>query len=808
MNFINKYLFTRFLTVNIDYKFKFTPNNAMRILIIFLISSLLNISAESSARTLEDIDSVMVNLSHQDKVKSLLWVEVSSLSDINQFPSHQHFLTTSEMENEILKPLKNVTLAKRLDTSLNPSAKQDLPDLTYLAAITEDNLLNSYFKFLRSLGLSLNYQYLILPVSKNQKEQAVIRKLQDFDPSYFIDPGVIQAGVPKKKKDVKSIFQDNDFWLVSTESYSKAATMIQKLDDKMLLSKKDHLVRNALFGSFINYQSNEPEMPNKLKMDLLKSSVALIETNPFLPLATDTICLISENPYGEMANMLRKYAYVITDLEEIFQSGAPVISDYNPMLPGYFGERPIIYIGMLENFDPNFFNAGLIIPKEESAYSYILPQQLFGAIPISGTITRNFHLPDHFDNRSVRSYGKLGYAPYQSVGLEQSHLDSIRNIIKDGIVQNAFPGCQLAMAVGGSVIFNETFGHLTYDQLIPVYPSTIFDLASVTKVASTLMMAMKLYDTKQLDINESISHYLPRYLESNKKDITIKSLMSHQAGLLPYVPFWKRVLSGDFLDPFYYASPKDELLDQRSYGLEPSSMLRDSLSQWILTSSLLRYDSVPYYSYSDIGFMILQEVLEEIAGETMDSYLQRHFYRPLGLYRTRFNPKQSDINLFEIAPTEYDSYYRSEQIWGDVHDRNAAILDGVAGHAGLFSNAKDMLVLFQMILQGGNYGGERFISQETLDVFNQRYFTGNRRGLGWDKKSEIVGNVSINASDESFGHTGFTGTMVWVDPQYDLVFVFLSNRIHPNANNRKLNELDIRTKIQDIVYEAIQAKNR
>ena len=805
MNFINKYLFTRFLTVNIDYKFKFTSNNAMQILIIFLISSLLNIPARASVRTMKDIDSMMVNLSHPDKVKSLLWVEASSLSDINRFPSHKHFFVTNEMEDEILKPLTNLTLARRLDVSLNPSSSQELPDLSYLATITEEDLLKGYFQFLRSLGLALNYQYLILPTTDNLREQAVIRKLQQFDPDYFIDPTMIHSGVPKKKE-AKTLFDHHDFWLVGADSYARAESMIEKLDDKLLLPQKDQLIRNALIGSFVDNRSAEPLMSNRLRMELLKSSVALIETRPFLPLARDTVCFISQNPYGDMANMLRKYAYVITDLEEIFQSTAPVISDYNPMLPGYFGERAIIYIGTMDQFDPKFFNAGLIIPHEEDEYSYIIPQQLFGAIPVSGAITHNYHVLDGFENRSLQAWGKLGFAPSHSVGLNQKHLDSIRSIIKDGILQNAFPGCQLAMAVGGSVIFNETFGHLTYDQLIPVYPSTIFDLASVTKVASTLMMAMKLYEDQQLDIHESISHYLPRYAASNKKDITIKSLMSHQAGLLPYVPFWKRVLSGDFLDPFYYASPKDELMDQRSYGIEPSSLLRDSLSQWILTSSLLKYDSVPYYSYSDIGFMILQEILEEIAGESMDTYLNNHFYKPLGLHRTSFNPKKSDINLFEIAPTEYDSYYRSEQIWGDVHDRNAAILDGVAGHAGLFSNARDMLVLFQMILQGGSYGGERFISQETLDVFNQRYFPDNRRGLGWDKKSEIVRNVSLHASDESFGHTGFTGTMVWVDPQYELVFVFLSNRIHPNANNRKLNELDIRTKIQDIVYEAIQAK--
>ncbi len=780
----------------------------MRVLIIFIISLGLFVPPANSAVSMKEIDSIMVSLSHQDKVKSLLWVEVSSLSDINRFPSHQHFFVSGVMSHETLKSLTNITLARRLDSSLNPSLQEHLPDLAYLAMIDEEDILNDYFEFLRALGLSLNYQYLILPKTDNQREQLLIDKLSEFDSSYFIDPSVIQAGIPKKKKEVKTIFDEHDFWLVDSKNYARAESMIHKLDDKLLLTRKEDLIRNALFGSFVNKTADTPQFPYKLSLAIKKSAVALLESGPILPLMADTLCLISQDPYGDLANMLRKYAYVITDLDEIFQSSAPILADHNPMLPGYFGERALIYVGTIDQFDPDFFNAGLIIPRVDEIYSYLLPQQLFGAVSITGRIAKNYHLLDRFENRTIESYGKLGYAPAQSVGLNQSHLDSITRIIEDGIMQNAFPGCQLALAVEGSVVFDESFGHLTYDGLIPVYPSTVFDLASVTKVSSTLMMAMKLHDDGLLDIHEAISHYLPKYEASNKKDISLKSLLSHQAGLLPYVPFWKRVLSGDFLDPFYYVSTSDEMLDLRSYGMEPSSLLRDSLSQWILTSSLLKYDSLPYYSYSDIGFMILQEVLEEIAGESMDSYLDRHFYHPLGLNRTKFNPKQSSINLFEIAPTEYDSYYRSEQIWGEVHDRNAAILDGVAGHAGLFSNARDMLVLFQMILQGGTYNGIRFIGEETLEVFNKRYFPDNRRGLGWDKRSEVVKNVSDYASEESFGHTGFTGTMVWVDPKYDLVFIFLSNRIHPNANNRKLNQLDIRTKIQDIVYEAIQAKNR
>ncbi len=781
----------------------------MRILIIILIGLITEIIPLFGAAPHAAVrDSVRLNLDHQQKVSTLLWVEVGSLKDVDNFPSHRHFLFSEDSKKEKLPPGLNLSFARRLDASMNPATDQDLPDLSLLAAINDSHLIEAYFDFFRELGTSLNYQYLILPQTDNPREKLLIEQLHEFDPGYFILPSSIRSGMPEKRKEIKTLFEAHDFWLVGSEDYPRAARMIQKLDDKILLNGKDELIRQTFYNTLVQHSVPVPVLSSSLKLALRKASVALIEKESILPLRSDTLCLITQNPYGNFANMLRNYAYLITETEAIIESQAPILADHNPLFHELYTNRIKIYAGEIEGFDSSFFDAGLIICKADDIYDYLLPQQLFGSLAVTGSISEELHLLNLFSARSLEPNGKLGFAPSESVGLNQYHLDSIARIIQEGIAEQAFPGCQIALAVGGSVIYNKAFGHLTYDNLIPVYPSTVFDLASVTKVAATSMMAMKLYEERLLDLDQTISYYLPWYVDSNKKDITIKSLLAHQAGLLPYVPFWKRVLSGDFLEPFYYESIYDEVMDQRSYGnLEPASIMRDSLTQWIRTSSLLKYDSVPYYSYSDIGFMILQQVLEEIVCMPMDKYLHENFYQPLGLRKTLFNPRKYAVNLFEIAPTEYDSYYRSEQIWGEVHDRNAAILDGVAGHAGLFSNARDMLILFQMALQGGNYDGKNFFSKETLDIFNQQYFPDNRRGLGWDKKSEVVRNVSDYASDESFGHTGFTGTMVWVDPQYDLVFIFLSNRIHPNANNRKLNEMDIRTRIQDIVYQAIQAKS-
>jgi CubicO group peptidase (beta-lactamase class C family) len=261
-------------------------------------------------------------------------------------------------------------------------------------------------------------------------------------------------------------------------------------------------------------------------------------------------------------------------------------------------------------------------------------------------------------------------------------------------------------------------------------------------------------------------------------------------------------LSIEGLEPFYYRSEDAKEADKRSYGMQPHPALRDSLYSWIRSSSVRKEAG---YRYSDIGFMILQNIVESVTGLTLDQYVHQNFYDPLNLQRTIFNPNRRQVDNYLIAPTEYDYYFRDAQVWGEVHDRNAAILGGVAGHAGLFSTAKDLAIVLQMILQEGEYGGIKFFEKETLDTFNKYYFPGNRRGLGWDKPGDYNPSVSAFVSQESFGHTGFTGTLVWVDPTYDIVYIFLSNRIFPDSNNWRINKLETRRRIHDLIYKSLNA---
>jgi len=208
------------------------------------------------------------------------------------------------------------------------------------------------------------------------------------------------------------------------------------------------------------------------------------------------------------------------------------------------------------------------------------------------------------------------------------------------------------------------------------------------------------------------------------------------------------------------------------------------------------------YKYSDLGFMMLQQLVEAVAKMSLEQYLFVNFYRPMGLHYTAFNPLEKGYEIFEIAPTEFDYHYRKELIWGKVHDRNAAIFGGVAGHAGLFSSAKELAIIMRMLLNNGFYGGKQYLKASTIDEFNKRYFAGNRRGLGWDKLDPDIENASLQVSSSSFGHTGFTGTMVWADPEHDLIYTFVSNRVYPESSNNKLQRNDYRRKIQTTIYDA------
>lgn len=447
--------------------------------------------------------------------------------------------------------------------------------------------------------------------------------------------------------------------------------------------------------------------------------------------------------------------------------------------------------------------------EDQSIVHKIVPQILFGAISLKSKlpVSASSGIQQGAGNK-ISYLNRLQYAWPEHVGMDSHSLQAIDSIVKEGIQSKAFPGCQVLVARHGKVVFDKVYGYLTYDTVHHVAPSTLYDIASITKVAATLQAVMFLQEQGLLDLDQKASFYLSELKDSNKKDMTIRELLLHQAGLLSFIPFWSRTLDGDKkLDQNYYKRTSDENFSvEVAYGIYTIKSIEDSIWKWTVQSDLLpknkegKYD----YKYSDAGFYILKRIVEQLVNQPMAIFLKQNFYDPLGLSTLTYQPlcKFPDQCM---APTENDTQFRNIILQGTVHDQGAALNGGIAGHAGLFSNAYDLATLFQMNLQNGNYGGELYFKKpSTLSIFTSKQTDTNRRGLGWDKPSlQSDGPTSTLASPSTYGHTGFTGTCVWVDPEKELVYVFLSNRVYPDATNYTITKSNIRTRIHDLIYQSI-----
>ncbi|MDH3709338.1 MAG: serine hydrolase [Cyclobacteriaceae bacterium] len=452
----------------------------------------------------------------------------------------------------------------------------------------------------------------------------------------------------------------------------------------------------------------------------------------------------------------------------------------------------------------------LICAYEDKEITHdVVPQLIFGAIGANGSLPVSSGSLTAGQGHTTAPLKRLGYDLPESVGMDSRVLARIDAIAEEAIRDQATPGCQVLVARKGKVIFEKSYGYFTYDSLNAVTDETLYDIASITKVMATLQAVMFLEERGVIDINNKASSYLPELQESNKKNIYIRDLLTHQAGLLPFIPFWRRTIDEVGLKPeIYSAFPEQNFQNQISLGLYSINSLQDSLWHWTIDSKLrpsrFRRGSHYTYKYSDMGFYILKKLTENYLNQPIEQFLEQNYYRPLGLTTMTYLPL-CKFPLERIAPTEDDKYFRNALICGTVHDQGAAMFGGIAGHAGIFSNATDLAIMAQMNLQDGYYGGARYLQNGTLSKFTRQQSSKNRRGLGWDKpeRSGRPGPTSRYASTQSYGHTGFTGTSVWVDPEFDLVYVFLSNRIHPKANNFKLIKSNIRTRIQDAIYESM-----
>jgi CubicO group peptidase (beta-lactamase class C family) len=366
------------------------------------------------------------------------------------------------------------------------------------------------------------------------------------------------------------------------------------------------------------------------------------------------------------------------------------------------------------------------------------------------------------------------------------------------------PGIQVLVARKGKVIYQKSFGYQTYEPIKKIENSTIYDVASLTKILSTLPNVMQQYDQKKINMETTLGTMLPIFNNTDKQNINFKELLSHYAGLVAWIPFYKGTLNSASrpLEKYYRKIPSEQFSKQVADSLFIRNDYHDTIMKMIVDSKL---SVKKEYKYSDFTFMILKDYLEKTTGKKIDLLSFENFFKPLGANNTMYNPLQK-TNKLDIPPTEIDTYFRHQTIQGYVHDMAAAMEGGIAGHAGIFSNAMDVAKIMQMYLQKGNYGNHTYFSEQTFNDFNTCYFCpeGNRRGIGFDKPQlGIEGPTCGCASMTSFGHTGFTGTMAWADPDNEIVYVFLSNRTFPNDAKNTLSKENIREDIQKVIYEAI-----
>lgn len=396
----------------------------------------------------------------------------------------------------------------------------------------------------------------------------------------------------------------------------------------------------------------------------------------------------------------------------------------------------------------------------------------------------------------------------RSLGMDPVKLRKIDAIAEECITKQAAPGCVVLVARHGRIAYQKAFGYMTYDKKEPMYKETIFDMASCTKICATTMGVMKLYDEGRLDLQKTLGDYLPWVRGSDKAGLRLWDVLLHQAGLVAFIPFYKETIDSSkegYPLPGIYSTKMDSAHAVRvAENLYLRNDWEDTLYSRILSSRLGPKDK---YIYSDNDFIFMGKVVEAVSGMPLNEYVQKTYYEPLGMSSAGFLPRQR-FPLGRIAPTADEPIFRRQEIHGDVHDPGAAMFGGVAGHAGLFSDAYDLAVLEEMLLNGGKLGGTAFLKPSTIQFFTDYHSDISRRGLGFDKPEKDNAHRKeaypcLSASPETFGHTGFTGTCVWVDPKYDLIFVFLSNRVNPVENNPRLSGLNIRGRIQETVYQAM-----
>jgi beta-N-acetylhexosaminidase len=576
----------------------------------------------------------------------------------------------------------------------------------------------------------------------------------------------------------------------------KEGIVITKNEDKIIPVQNPELYQTAVVAVGTNLLTPFQEMC----MNYIHADYFSIDKNEMAP-AWDTlfaqlknynlIVLSLQNTSRFVANKLGLKPLQIDFINKVLAVDKKVIlvNHGNPyILDQFTGIRNCIVA--YEDLEPN---------------NRLSAEVLFGAIAAKGVLPVTVNANNKMgEGLHYETLGRFEYIEPQEMDIPNNQFAQIDSIVLDAIAQKATPGAQVWVAREGKVVYQKSFGYQTYDSAVNVKNYHLYDVASLTKILATTVAVMHLYDEHKIRLEATLGEYLPELAGTNKEHLLVSDVLLHQAGLVPFVPFYKKTLADGKPNNILYAEVPDS-----NY----STMVGQNL--------YLHKDYTPFlweeirrtevkkpgdYVYSDIGFILLRKVVEHQSGMPFEIYLQKNIYGPLNLANLTFNPLVK-TNPEWLIPTEDDSIFRQQRVWGTVHDQTAAMLGGISGHAGIFASANDVGIIMQMLVNGGTYGGKRILKESTVTLFTKKQQKTSRRGLGFDKpetdpkKATPAGKL---ASPLAFGHTGFTGTCAWADPKYNLVYVFLSNRVQPSAENKKLANMDVRTRIQDVIYEAFK----
>lgn len=557
---------------------------------------------------------------------------------------------------------------------------------------------------------------------------------------------------------------------------SKKVIPLENLEVKKIASINFSSAYASAFDSLLNKYAKVVSFPSSAYNS---GNVNYDDLNADLKFYNTIIIQVTDNSLSDLL--------VVDFIKDIQKSKAIIIS--------YFGD-----VRGLSKLDG--LNVPIIWSATKSDVSAgFVAQLIFGGVSASAKLPQNVSAAFAMGNGFSTFATRLKYTVPEDVGINSTYLNPIDDIVQQAISEKATPGAVVMVLKDGKVIFNKAYGNHTYDNTRPDRITDIFDLASITKISATTMAVMRLMEQGKLKLDTNVGAYIPKARNTNKNNIQVRQVMLHQAGFVPYIPFQDNINAGDYSRDSSEAYPTkvaDDYYIRKGY-------FQDVMWPTMLKSHL---ETPGKYVYSDLSMYFMKEIVERQSEEHLETYVANQFYNPLGMQTAGFLPRNR-FNRDLIVPTEVDTYFRKTTLQGYVHDQGAALTGGVSGHAGLFASTNDLAILFQMLLNRGSYGGVQYFKPETVDMYTAKQSSVSRRGLGFDKYDEDLplGYPSKLASPQTFGHTGYTGTCVWVDPKYNLVYIFLSNRVYPRVTD-KLSQLRIRPRIQDVVYEAIKKSEK